>query len=214
MINENSFTVLCRIRNFTFKRVYTDCPAPLRLIPTIHFSFTLYLQGFTTMTGRWQSRTWRWVQCPWKPSWPRPTWWRTCSILGSSASSPWSPRSQSTLSRSTWKTVGWNAALRRDEECLAFVLLRLCFPYWVQVCPSTPQTNIAFTHQRQAGCAWSGAKEIRRICERRVADVQDQTRWFIRPQVRARVSTKSLTCLTSLALLWVIVFSCVAPSCI
>lgn len=68
------------------------------------------------MTGRWQSRTWRWAQCQWKPSWQRPIWWRTYNILASSASSLWLPRSQSTLSQSTWKMVGRNTVCVMDSS--------------------------------------------------------------------------------------------------
>lgn len=64
------------------------------------------LQVSTITTGGWQLRTWRWAQCQWKLSWPRPTWWRTCSMYALSASSLLLPRSQSILSQSTWKMVG------------------------------------------------------------------------------------------------------------
>ena len=63
------------------------------------------LQVSTRTAKRWRSRRWKREQWSLRPSWRRPTSWSGCSMNGWCVSTPWSRRSPSSSSRSSWSMV-------------------------------------------------------------------------------------------------------------
>lgn len=114
-----SFTVFFALNEGNSQR--TGQPTPFRAALFIQMSLWCF-QVSTTTKGGWPSSAWRSAQCQWKRSWLRPTWWRTCSTRASSASSPLLPKSQSTLSQSTWKMVGRNSQLSLSSSAFSWEL--------------------------------------------------------------------------------------------